>query len=531
MLPEGWVQVTHDSGMPLYLHRQSRVCSLSRPYFLGPGSVRKHEIPISSIPCLSYRKAVDREKELMEQQRLLNEKQEVALALAAAVEKINAESNEENRKKSNGLSALLNLNKNDTPAANQIMPIPTCIAKVETVSENLKAHSLNPQQFTEYCKKLFRFKTIRVMRFKSWSARRKFTKNRKHIKHLQRPTLPDGTKLITFPVLNSEIPTDPSNSNGQATPSTTSQPRKKEWVMNPNGKSYVCILHEYVQHALKKQPTYEFKELENSATPYSATVSINNLKYGTGYGTSKKQAKSEAARETLEVLIPEMREKITGLDKNQSTSSTAANGASIGGNKSSAAPPPQDLSVFDEIRIEDPRVPEFCQKTTEPSPHSILLTCLQRNYGLGSIQVKYEVNTAKHKKNEYTMTVGEHVAKVYCKNKRDGKQRSSQTILQMLHPHLKTWGSLLRLYGNRSVKSFKEKKQEEQEITVLQTRAAVNQPNFAILDKLKLEMVKLKEMRNYIKPIGKLSIPILPPQMTSNVTSANTTMTTVIVRK
>lgn len=39
---------------------------------------------------------------------------------------------------------------------------------------------------------------------------------------------------------------------------------KKEWIMNPNGKSYVCILHEYVQHALKKQPSYEFKELGNS---------------------------------------------------------------------------------------------------------------------------------------------------------------------------------------------------------------------------------------------------------------------------
>lgn len=501
MLPEGWVQVTHDSGMPLYLHRQSRVCSLSRPYFLGPGSVRKHEIPISSIPCLNYRKALDKEKELIEQQRLLKEQQDAAAALNA--EQINGDLNED--RPSNGLSALLNLNKNDaTAAAKQALPIPTCIAKVETVSENMKAHSLTPPQFTEYCKKLFKFKTIRVMRFKSWSARRKFTKNRKHIKHLQRPSLPDGTKLITFPVLNTEIPSvDPSS--GQPTPSTTHQPRKKEWVMNPNGKSYVCILHEYVQHALKKQPTYEFKELENSATPYSATVSINNLKYGTGYGTSKKQAKSEAARETLEVLIPEMKEKITGLDKNQST---AGNSSS---NKSSAAPPPQDLSVFDEIRIEDPRVPEFCQKTTEPSPHSILLTCLQRNYGLGNIQVKYEVNTAKHKKNEYTMTVGQHVAKVYCKNKRDGKQRASQAILQLLHPHINTWGSLLRLYGNRSVKSFKEKKQEEQEITVLQTRAAVNQPNYAILDKLKSEMVKLKEMKNNVQPIGKLSIPIMPP--------------------
>ena len=37
-----------------------------------------------------------------------------------------------------------------------------------------------------------------------------------------------------------------------------------------------------------------------------------------------------------------------------------------------------DLSFFDEIRIEDPRVAELCAKTSEPSPYAILLTCLQR---------------------------------------------------------------------------------------------------------------------------------------------------------
>lgn len=55
-----------------------------------------------------------------------------------------------------------------------------------------------------------------------------------------------------------------------------------------------------------------------------------------------------------------------------------------------------------------------------------------------------------------------------CRNKKDGKQRAAQEILQKLHPHINSWGSLLRLYGSRSVKSFKEKKQLEQEITLLQ---------------------------------------------------------------
>lgn len=362
-----------------------------------------------------------------------------------------------------------NENFNPENTDSKLLGLPN--ARIETVAENEKSKSLTSNQVQEYCKRLFKFRTIRVMRFKSWSARRKFTKNRKNIKHLKRPTLPDGTKLITFPVVNNE------GDGGQ-----NNRP-KKEWIMNPNGKSYVCILHEYVQHALKKQPTYEFKELDNAATPYSATVSINDIKYGTGYGTSKKQAKSEAARETLEVLIPEMKDKISSK-KEKSTDTS------------------HDISVFDEIKIEDPRVAEFCAKTTEPSPHAILQTCLQRNFGLGDIQIKYDINTLKHKKNEFTMTVGKHIATVVCKNKRDGKQRASQAILQILHPHIQTWGSLLRLYGNRSVKSFKEKKQEEQEITVLQSKAAINQPNYAILDKLKLEMNKLCDRRNAVVPIG-----------------------------
>lgn len=185
------------------------------------------------------------------------------------------------------------------------------------------------------------------------------------------------------------------------------------------------------------------------------------------------------------------------------------------------------FQFFDEIKIEDPRVAEFCAKTTEPSPHDILLTCLQRNFGLGEMKISYQGQTLKHQKNEFTMTVGKHIATVICKNKRDGKQRASQAILQVtfnarvflllcssfnvvqaLHPHITSWGSLLRLYGNRSVKSFKEKKLEEQEITLLQSKAAVNSPNFAILEKLRLELGKLKDKRDSIRPIGTF----MPPE-------------------
>nr|CAG4643157.1 EOG090X04U5 [Ilyocryptus agilis] len=482
VLPENWVQVTHNSGMPIYLHKPTRVCTLAKPYFLGPGSARKHAVPVSAVPCLHYRRATEREEmKKAEEEKLRKEREE----------------------------------------GNASSEIPC--AKIESVQENQAAHSLNGVQLREYCAKLFHFKTVRLMRFKTWAARRKHTKLRKQrnafpgaftpfglegeaegadnesiqgideqeeesstnrqTTDVGRPTLPKGTKLITFPI-------GPQGEGAASSASAGAAPggSRREWIMNPAGKSYVCILHEYVQHALKKQPCYQFKEIENAATPYSATVLINGMQYGTGVGSSKKSAKAEAAKATLEVLIPQMKEKI--LDETEP------------GNKGPTHQSDLDLSFFNDVRIEDPRVAELCAKTSEPSPYAILLTCLQRNFGLGDKNVKYELKTLKHQKNEVVMTVGKHTVQVPCKNKRDGKQRAAQAILQALHPHINSWGSLLRLYGSHSLKTVKEKKQEEQQITLLQNKAAVNAPNYAILDKLRTEMTKLRQMREAMQPIG-----------------------------
>lgn len=39
LLPEGWIQIMHHTGIPIYLHRPARVCTLARPYFLGSGNI------------------------------------------------------------------------------------------------------------------------------------------------------------------------------------------------------------------------------------------------------------------------------------------------------------------------------------------------------------------------------------------------------------------------------------------------------------------------------------------------------------
>lgn len=428
ILPENWIEATHKSGMPIYLHKKTRVVTLSRPYFLGPGDPKSHLAPLSAISCLQYQKGLEN-KEII--------KNEPDFQISKLGDMI----------------------------------IPN--AKVETAQENIIKESLTHAELREYCQSIFKFK-IKKEKSSCKILEKDNTKTEISSNALkstkERPSLPDSTKLISFPVQTED---HDKRCN-----------RRREWIMNPNGKSYVSILHEYLQQALKTQPWYEFKELENTETPYSATVVLNDVQYGVGVGNSKKQAKLNAAQATLDILIPEMKNKIDSDIKNQ-----------------------RDPVIFDQIKVTDPRITEFCAKTTEPSPYAMLLVCLQRNFGECEIATEYKLNNRRRMLNQCTMTVGKHTASVACKNKRDGKQKASQVILGLLHPHIDNWGSLLRLYGNRSIKNAKEKKQEEQEITQLQSKAAVNQPNFAILNKLKQEMLKIRDQRKLKETNEMLGLP------------------------
>jgi len=332
-------------------------------------------------------------------------------------------------------------------------------ARVETARENNTVNSVQPIDFRTYCEKLFKFKHLKCMRFKTWSARRRHNKEQKRL-HLQRPTLPDGVKLITFSVQN-QGDTDGGKGN-------------KEYIMNPQGKSSVCILHEYVQHALRMQPTYVFEELENAATPYLATVQINGVSYAVGYGSSKKQAKAAAAKATLELMIPEMKEELNGSKDAQKLESDHS-------------------QFFDQVQLDDHRITQMCANVSEPSPYALLLTCVQRNFGQSATSsIKFNMVSSGNQSNRFKMETGEFEVEVTAANKREGKQLASQALLAKIHPQIKNFGSFLQLYGNGSIKSVKEKKQEEQQITTLQSKASANSPNYAILTKLRDEMRKLR---------------------------------------
>ncbi|KAH7637610.1 microprocessor complex subunit dgcr8 [Dermatophagoides farinae] len=466
ILPEGWVEITHFSGMPIYLDKRSRVCTLSKPYHLGTGSARKHHIPLSAIPCLQYRNELEKERKIREEleSKCLNN----------------------NNVDGNG--------NGDDGSGQQSLQPPQPIAKVETLEENKKERSLEAAKVREYCRRLFEFKTVTVKKFTNWADRRKHEQSKKLA---QRPSLPESTKLITCTIPKIPATVNGGGGGGGVSAATIGKPFKKEFIMNPVGKSDICILHEYVQHTERTQPKYEFQELENVSKPYCATVFINEMEYGKGYGSSKKEAKTEAARASLDILIPDLKQTLN-QEQNRAESLN-------------------DLKFFDSISIEDQRVSELCLKAGQYSPYQILVECIKRLYGFEDMDIKTDTRIVKHHKIEFKMTAGQHEAVVICKNKREGKQRAAQKILKSIHPQLTCWGALLKLYGQGSCKTSKEKKEEAQKITELQNNACSNKPNYAILNKLKEEMLKLHDENGKQRQQRQLQLSSLPAVLNATV--------------
>lgn len=471
-LPDGWIMTFHNSGIPVYLHRETRVVTWSRPYFLGTGSIRKHDPPTSSIPCLHYKKMKEQEE------RELNG--EVSPNAGGSPSKSGEEANgEETAGRSDATTEEQDTvclteggqqgegTTDNNVQSKELLPCDTAqgaLGQVKAKVEVCKDESIELEDFRLYLEKCFDFEQVTVKKFRTWAERRQFNRDMKRKQaESERPILPANQKLITLSVQDA--------------------PTKKEFVINPNGKSEVCILHEYMQRVLKVRPVYNFFECENPSEPFGASVIIDGVTYGTGTASSKKLAKNKAARATLEILIPDF--------VKQTSEEKPVEG--------------DELEYFNHISIEDSRVYELTNKAGLLSPYQILHECLKRNHGMGDTSIKFEVIPGKNQKSEYVMICGKHTVRGWCKNKRVGKQLASQKILQMLHPHVKNWGSLLRMYGRESNKMVK-KESSDKSVIELQQYAKKNKPNLHILNKLQEEMRKLATQREETRKKPKMTI-------------------------
>ncbi|KAI1716726.1 microprocessor complex subunit DGCR8 [Ditylenchus destructor] len=496
VLPDGWVEVTHSSGLPVYLHKPSRVCTFGRPYFLGPGSVRRHRVPESAIPCY-FQKKLLRENE---------QEQEDPQKVEEPAEKVTQNGqNGTDREQPSTSSNILDKSNDGEEKSNRSEILNKLLAPA--TSKDIMKSQLTPDELYEYARKAFKMKNICVYRFQKWTDARNFYKDKKRCanermamlginKDTLRPTLPGDVKLITVPSFDH-----------------ASKPQQRGFYLNPRGKTSVNILHEFVQKVLKCTVKYVPSETRSSATPYHCVarlVVMNNPKdkslsavsvkerlaylkakcyasqsdikpdisgqnpnadsiqstvqdgeeyitLGEGYGNSIKLAKLTAARKAVENLIPgkiEFAEDGTGVVKSESNEAEST--------------PSDNLEIFDHLAMNDTRIPELCTRCNQPSPYLILQECLKRSATFGDTEISSSTRRLRHQQHLFELKVGKHTVHVHCSNKREGKQKAAQQMIAKLHPNEKTWGAILRLYGYEAQQKHKEARKNKESIIKLQ---------------------------------------------------------------
>ncbi|CAB1322139.1 unnamed protein product, partial [Coregonus sp. 'balchen'] len=242
-LPDGWIMTFHNSGIPVYLHRETRVVTWSRPYFLGTGSIRKHDPPTSSIPCLHYRKMKDHEER--EQNGEVTPNAEVC-PVKPGKEADSVERPDEPDSTAQEDATAVGLGEGEVEAEIETglvtdVTIKGCpvlhgkmphsfemaqgaLGQVRAKVEVCKDESIEIEEFRSYLEKCFDFEQVTVKKFRTWAERRQFNRD------------------------------------------------------------------------IKRKQADE---------PFGASVIIEGVTYGTGTASSKKLAKNKAAQATLEILIPD----------------------------------------------------------------------------------------------------------------------------------------------------------------------------------------------------------------------------------
>ncbi|KAJ1368497.1 WW protein [Parelaphostrongylus tenuis] len=452
-LPEGWTRITHNSGMPVYLHRKSRVISLSKPYFIGTQGVRDHPIPVTGIPCLHQRKINERDA-----------------ALAAA--------ETEGQQKSEAQTTLESEIK-------QKLIAPT--VKIERQEDYL----LTGEEYRKYAEKLFKFKLIQVKKFTNFKEKKAAYREKQFDQALK----DSGVTLKMKDVLGKR---EKAPAGLALIHIESADPRfhKRSFVMNPQGKSSITVLHEYSQRALKGRTIYHIEETRNATKPFHATGIVvvkksvrvqiagtikdklallgasngekddnadeDSIIVGRGEGPSKRVAKMMAAKQALAVLIPEIRFNDDYMATIQPPDATEKNYDD------------QAIALFDELPIEDPRISDLSVRTCQPKPLILLKTALLRSIKLCREVPSTKVELLGPMRTRVTMTVGDLSAEVIASGSKVGQQRAAQNLLKQIHPHVSTYGGLLRIYANPDEKEEqREARRLQAELVQLQNQTKV----------------------------------------------------------
>ncbi|XP_047543757.1 microprocessor complex subunit DGCR8-like [Vanessa atalanta] len=488
-LPPDWKVIWHDIGVPIYMYKPTRVCTLSKPYIPEAGK----GISKSTIPNVAQRRELENLVEMIKRGRLAQEQKQsvkstetqkyqdlerdenqmdvsnppVSPDTAAEKESSNEDKKmdivDEEEEGRQDVAACIGYSDNkgfrplsSSSSSSSIIPLSqesTAPASQQSESPNTNSEFIYHvrAQINKSCKNTIKLEPI----------------NHRQSNHVGRANRPP--KPIFYPYRDPNLP---STSTGYRT-----RPRRHGYRAMPaiqpdvktNEDHYLSIFHEYVCNILQKQPTFVYKQSANSSM-IKATVLIGNDNYGEGFGYSKREAKLNAIRLSMQRLIPEVHRFILHPPISQRQIYSNAN---IG---------------FDDLEITDPKVLNCDDATPETAPHDVLLVSIRE---MGDEESSIQIQTRRLKYNciELTMQVNQHSATVLDNNRRSAKQRAAQAILKALHPALLSYGSLLRKYGIRfDTRSFTRRPRRRR----IRGRSH-NESHRYILSTLRDEMIIVRE--------------------------------------
>ncbi|XP_046977502.1 microprocessor complex subunit DGCR8-like [Vanessa cardui] len=488
-LPSDWKVIWHDSGVPIYMHKPTRVCTLSKPYVPEANK----GIPMSSIPYVSQRRALEYEEEKISSDRLAQEqkqnikstetqknlnlgsdenKMDVSNLLAsssAAVEK--EPSNEdkamdivdEDEEGKQDVAACIGYSDSKgfrtcSPSSSGSSHVPLSQDSSAPASQQSESPNTN-SEFQYHVRAEINEACMNNIKLEPFNHGRT-----NHVGRASRPTKPTfhSRRDSNFASTSTSYRPRPRHHGSRAMPSI--QPE-----VTSNEARYLSMFHEYVCSTLQKQPTFVYKQSAKSSM-IKATVLIGNDQYGVGYGYSKREAKFNAVRSSMQRLIPEVHRFLLQPVSQRPTS-------------------PNIYVGFDYLGITDPMVLDCDEATHETAPHDVLLASMSK---MGNKESHVQIQTRRLKYNciELTMQVNQHSATVLDNNRRSAKQRAAQVILQALHPTVLSYGSLLRLYGIKFVtRSNMTRRQRRRRIR----GRSHSESHRYILSRLRDEMIIVRE--------------------------------------
>ncbi|VDK82546.1 unnamed protein product, partial [Cylicostephanus goldi] len=125
---------------------------------------------------------------------------------------------------------------------------------------------LTGEEYRKYAEKLFKFKLIQVKKFTNFKDKKADYRE----KQLDQALKDSGVPLKMKEVLNKN---EKAPAGLALIHIESADPRfhKRSFVMNPQGKSSITVLHEYSQRALKGRTIYHIEETRNATKPFHAT--------------------------------------------------------------------------------------------------------------------------------------------------------------------------------------------------------------------------------------------------------------------